>query len=62
MTIMKRRRFLKNILGTGTLGMFGAYSIPLMASAPNFSDYKALVCILLDGGNDAWNTFVPKGT
>ena len=33
-----------------------------MASSPAFSDYKALVCILLDGGNDAWNTFVPKGS
>ena len=59
---MKRRRFLKNILGAGTLGMFGVSTNPLMAFAPSFSDYKALVCILLDGGNDAWNTFVPKGS
>ena len=59
---MKRRSFLKNILGAGTLGMFGISDNPLMASAPAFSDYKALVCILLDGGNDAWNTFVPKGS
>ena len=59
---MKRRRFLKNILGAGTLGMFGVSANPLMASVPAFSDYKALVCILLDGGNDAWNTFVPKGS
>ena len=59
---MNRRRFLKNILGAGTLGMFGVSANPLMASAPAFSDYKALVCILLDGGNDAWNTFVPKGS
>ena len=59
---MKRRRFLKNILGAGTMGMFGVSTSPLMASAPAFSDYKALVCILLDGGNDAWNTFVPKGS
>jgi Uncharacterized protein conserved in bacteria len=58
---MKRRSFLKNILGAGTFGMFGLFNNPLMASAPSFSDYKALVCILLDGGNDAWNTFVPKG-
>ena len=59
---MKRRHFLKNILGAGTLGMFGVSTNPLMAIAPSFSDYKALVCILLDGGNDAWNTFVPKGS
>ena len=59
---MKRRNFLKNILGAGTLGMFGDSTNTLMASSPTFSDYKALVCILLDGGNDAWNTFVPKGS
>ena len=59
---MKRRRFLKNILSAGTLGMFGVSTSPLIASTPSFSDYKALVCILLDGGNDAWNTFVPKVT
>jgi len=59
---MKRRHFLKNVLGAGTMGMIGLPSKPLLAAAPAFSDYKALVCILLDGGNDAWNTFVPKGT
>ena len=59
---MKRRHFLKNVLGAGTMGMLGLPSKPLLAAAPAFSDYKALVCILLDGGNDAWNTFVPKGT
>jgi uncharacterized protein (DUF1501 family) len=25
------------------------------------SDYKALVCIFLEGGNDGWNTIVPMG-
>ena len=25
------------------------------------SDYKALVCIFLEGGNDGWNTIVPLG-
>ena len=59
---MKRRHFLKNVLGAGTMGMLGLPSKPLLAAAPAFSDYKALVCILLDGGNDAWNTIVPKGT
>ena len=39
---MKRRNFLKNILGAGTLGMFGASTNALMASTPAFSDYKAL--------------------
>ena len=41
--------------------MVGLPKIGLNAAIPNSvqSDYKALVCIYLDGGNDAWNTFVP---
>jgi len=59
---MKRRNFIKNILGAGTLGMLGFPAKNIHASAPSFNDYKALVCILLDGGNDAWNTFIPKAS
>ena len=54
---MRRRKFLKN--GLAGLSMIGLPQIGLNAAVPNFSDYKALVCIYLDGGNDAWNTFVP---
>lgn len=28
----------------------------------NFNDYKALVCVLLPGGNDSFNMLVPTGT
>ena len=59
---MKRRNFIKNILGAGTLGMLGFPAKNIHASAPAFNDYKALVCILLDGGNDAWNSFIPKAS
>jgi uncharacterized protein (DUF1501 family) len=30
------------------------------ASASNFSDYKALVCLFLNGGNDSFNMLVPR--
>mgnify|MGYP001314072272 FL=1 len=56
---MRRRKFLKN--GLAGLSMIGLPNIGLNAAIPNSvkTDYKALVCIYLDGGNDAWNTFVP---
>ena len=56
---MRRRKFLKN--GFAGLSMIGLPKIGLNAAIPNSvkTDYKALVCIYLDGGNDAWNTFVP---
>lgn len=33
----------------------------LASGAPQFSDYKALVCVMLEGGNDSMNMFVPAG-
>jgi uncharacterized protein (DUF1501 family) len=30
-----------------------------LASSNAFTDYKALVCVYLQGGNDAWNVMVP---
>ena len=30
------------------------------ASASNFTDYKALVCLFLNGGNDSYNMLVPR--
>jgi uncharacterized protein (DUF1501 family) len=58
---MKRRSFLKHagaLAGTAALGQLGV----LAAQAATASDYKALVCIFLYGGNDANNTIVPLDT
>jgi uncharacterized protein (DUF1501 family) len=55
---MKRRSFLQHagaLAGTAALGQLGV----LAARAAPASDYKALVCIFLYGGNDANNTIVP---
>ncbi|MEM9821445.1 MAG: DUF1501 domain-containing protein [Bacteroidota bacterium] len=67
--IISRRKFLGEAscaaMGTTTLfssllnlGMFNALSKSL--NAPS-GDYKALVCILLSGGNDSFNMLVPNG-
>jgi uncharacterized protein (DUF1501 family) len=55
---MKRRTFLRHagaLVGTAAFGQLGM----LAAHAQAASDYKALVCIFLYGGNDANNTIVP---
>jgi len=62
--ISNRRQFIKS-MGKGLLGgvALGNGLIPLLANAQvsSGSEYKALVCINLDGGNDAFNTLVPIG-
>src|SRR5580693_3922586 len=58
---MKRRDFLQHagaLAGTAALGQLGVLS----AHAASSSDYKALVCIFLYGGNDANNMIVPLDT
>ena len=59
-----RREFLKLTSKSALLG--GAYlNMPLSLEAntgTNFTDYKALVCVTLHGGNDSMNTFIPSGT
>lgn len=58
---MKRRDFLQHagaLAGTAALGQLGVFA----AHAAPGSDYKALVCIFLYGGNDANNTIVPLDT
>ncbi len=57
-----RREFLKLLSKMSA----GAALSPLLmpkqlfaSSAPQFNDYKALVCVFLNGGNDAFNTVIP---
>jgi len=56
-----RRRLIRRI-GLGSCAMFGAGALPMLRSgawAASGSDYKALVCVFLDGGNDGNNLIVP---
>ena len=53
----------------GSLRLMGAAAspangpqLPAVAGAPIGSDYKALVCLFLNGGNDANNLIVPMGS
>ncbi|WP_395377419.1 DUF1501 domain-containing protein [Marinicella sp. W31] len=68
---MKRRNFLKKSLYTSLAagGLFssgGMLQLINAAAAQNISnrgdaDYKALVCVFMDGGNDSANMIVPRG-
>jgi len=63
---MNRRNFLRNSL-SAALGGVSIYSalgnMKLVAAAAaqqnTFTDYKALVCLFMTGGNDSFNTVVP---
>ena len=57
-----RRRFLRAASAGGFVYAFGrtpGVAFAQMAGGGNFSDYKALVCVFLFGGNDSWNMVVP---
>jgi len=57
-----RRRFLKAAAAGGLLYAFGRTPGSIQANAASvagFSDYKALVCVYLLGGNDSWSMVVP---
>jgi len=55
---MKRRDFLRAGMGIGlgSSGLLGALNLGHAASA---GDYKALICLYLNGGNDGNNTLIP---
>jgi uncharacterized protein (DUF1501 family) len=58
-----RRRFLKACAAGGLLYAFGRTPGSVLAQAAGvngFSDYKALVCVFLFGGNDSWSMLVPR--
>ncbi len=64
--IITRRRLLKAIASAGAVSATGTLeglglSAALAQSAP-VTDYKALVCVFLFGGNDANNLIVPMDT
>jgi uncharacterized protein (DUF1501 family) len=58
---MKRRTFLQSGLAMGlSMGGIASLTLPRSAcAATSFNDYKALVCILLNGGNDSLNMLIP---
>ncbi|MFT4768731.1 MAG: hypothetical protein ACI8RN_001869 [Glaciecola sp.] len=64
-TTLKRRQFLSHScslgVATATLGSsLLQLGLARQASAQSSGDYKALVCILLAGGNDSYNMLVPN--
>ncbi len=60
---INRRNFLKLVLGTGIVGTTAQFASiqKALAADPGFSDYKALVCVFMKGGNDSFNMFIPSG-
>src|SRR4051794_369361 len=57
---MSRRHFMQR---AGALAALGAGSgFHMLAHAQGASDYKALVCVFLYGGNDGNNTVIPFDT
>jgi uncharacterized protein (DUF1501 family) len=63
MSVLNRRDFLKV---TGAGAAFGLSPMASLGQVVNstqpFSDYRALVCIYLFGGNDSFNMVVPRST
>jgi uncharacterized protein (DUF1501 family) len=65
---ISRRRFLKRTSEASLASMFAAHSIGLTGllgaskSMADMGDYRALVFIMLKGGNDSFNMVLPSGT
>jgi uncharacterized protein (DUF1501 family) len=64
MSTLDRRRFLVNsalgVAGMSLAHVPGAVRAELFGSNAAFTDYKALVCVFLFGGNDSFNMVVPR--
>jgi uncharacterized protein (DUF1501 family) len=55
-----RRKFLRSAGYAGALSMLGPYNgLVCNAQASSSSDYKAIVCLFLYGGNDSNNVLIP---
>ncbi|MBX7207488.1 MAG: DUF1501 domain-containing protein [Verrucomicrobiaceae bacterium] len=59
MNTFSRRQILKGISSATVLSQLRMMNSIAQAATTTASDYKALVCILLAGGNDGHNTVVP---
>lgn len=65
MSDVTRREFLRRTSALSVLGAASPWALNLAAigeaaaATGSVSDYKALVCIFLDGGNDNGNTIIP---
>ena len=63
---ISRREFIvqSNCAAIGTASLLSSLlSLKLTAgavSASNYGDYKALICLFLNGGNDSFNMLVPE--
>jgi len=65
MNRITRRRFVQALGAGGLTYALGRTSGTVWAQAAGvngFSDYKALVCVFLFGGNDSWSMVVPRST
>jgi uncharacterized protein (DUF1501 family) len=63
MNRITRRRFLEALSAGGLVHALGVTPGTVWAQAAGtggFSDYKALVCVFLFGGNDSWSMVVPR--
>src|SRR5262245_13933555 len=63
MTDFNRRRLLKAMAAGGAAYAFGHVPDTVraqMTGGGSFTDYKALVCVFMFGGNDSWNMVVPR--
>jgi uncharacterized protein (DUF1501 family) len=57
---MDRRKFIRGIGSLGSVtALGGGLSVMRLEDAHAQTDYKALVCVFLFGGNDGFNTLVP---
>lgn len=62
---LTRRRFLRALSAGGAVYALGRTPGTVWAQSSalsGFSDYKALVCVYLTGGNDSWSMVVPRST